>query len=397
MSQSLIYRDCPVCDSNAAQPHWQKGDLRVVRCGQCGMVYANPVPSEMAGGSFYEQAGEAYYLSPAKLESDYAGVRFERELRLFRKHCPHGSVLDVGCSSGAFLFQLRQRWLMDYRVLGTDVSGAPLDYAESRGVPVVRGDFPEQDFKNLAGMNKLGASPPSLQPHELSVWGGGAPSTGSAGCQPAPQRAEPVLGAPVQGELPPPTMDAHRGHEPHQNPSPGLRPPSPHPMARGQRKGNPSALFDAITFWATLEHLSEPRRFLEKAHSLLKPGGHCFVLVPNLKSLAARWLGAKYRYVYPQHLNYFSATTLSGLSERAGFQVVARRFTHFNPVVIWQDWRRGGREVSNVERGELLKQTTALKQKPQLRPVKWCYGVTESILGCAGLADNVALVLRKPH
>ncbi len=41
----------------------------------------------------------------------------------------------------------------------------------------------------------------------------------------------------VLGELRPPTMDAHRGHEPHQNPSPGLRPPSPHPMGRGQGEG----------------------------------------------------------------------------------------------------------------------------------------------------------------
>jgi uncharacterized Zn finger protein len=50
MNQSLIYRDCPVCDGNTTQPHWQKGELRIVRCGNCGMVYANPVPAEMASG-----------------------------------------------------------------------------------------------------------------------------------------------------------------------------------------------------------------------------------------------------------------------------------------------------------------------------------------------------------
>ncbi len=352
MSQALIYRDCPVCDGNAAQPHWQKGDLRVVRCGQCGMVYANPVPSEMAGGSFYEQAGETYYLSPAKVESDYAEVRFERELRLFRKHCPRGSVLDVGCSSGAFLFQLRKRWPMDYRILGTDVSGPPLDYAESRDVPVARGNFLEQDFKNLT----------------------------------------------VRWERRPPMMNAHRGHEPHQNPSPDpatAGPPSPHPMGSGQGEGNSSARFDAITFWATLEHLSEPKRFLDQAHSLLKPGGLCFVLVPNLRSLAMRLLGAKYRYVYAQHLNYFYAETLKQIGRRAGFVVVSTRFTHFNPVVIWQDWRGGGREVSNVERGELLKQTTALKQKPWLKPAKWLYRLSEQTLGVLGLADNLVVMFRK--
>ena len=335
MSQSLIYRDCPVCDGNAAQPHWHKGELRIVRCAQCGMVYANPVASEMATGTFYDEAGKDYYLSPAKLESDYADVRFERELRLFRKHCPRGAVLDVGCSSGAFLFQLRKRWPADYQILGTDVSGPPLDYAESRGVPVVRGDFLAHDFDNVT----TGQTKATPHPVPLPIgWGEGGRR-------------------PSEGTL---------------------------------------AAFDAVTLWAVTEHLAEPRRFLEKAHSLLTPGGLCFVLVPNLRSLAVRLLGVKYRYVYAQHLNYFSAQTLSRLGTQVGFEIVTTRFTHFNPMVIWQDWRGSGREVSNAERGELLKQTTALKQKPWLKPVKWLYGLTEKGLGCAGLADNVVAVLRKP-
>jgi 2-polyprenyl-3-methyl-5-hydroxy-6-metoxy-1,4-benzoquinol methylase len=327
MSASLVYRDCPVCDQNAAQPHWHKGELRVVRCGHCGMVYANPVAAEMASGEYYEAAGHEYYLTPDKLRSDYADVRFERELRLFRRHCPRGAVLDVGCSSGAFLFQLRQRWPADYQVLGTDASGPPLDYAESRGVPVVRGDFLEQDF-------------------------GGRP------------------GAPASGPARPRNRDQSAGPE-------------------------TAAPFDAITLWAVAEHLAAPKRFLEQAHTLLQPGGLCFVLVPNLRSLAVRLLGAKYRYVYAQHLNYFSAQTLSRIGTQVGFELVTTRFIHFNPAVIWQDWRDGGREVPNAERGELLKRTTALKQKPWLKPLKWLYGLTEKVLGVLSWADNVTVVLRK--
>ena len=266
------------------------------------MIYANPIPANMASGEFYDAAGKDYYLSPAKLESDYADVRFERELRLFRKHCPCGAVLDVGCSSGAFLFQLQKRWPGDYETLGTDVSGPPLDYAESRGVPVVRGDFLRQD---LGGRT-----------------------------------------------------------------------------------------FDAVTFWAVIEHLAEPKRFLDKAHTLLQPGGFCFVLVPNFNSLARRLLGARYRYVYEQHLNYFTAQTFTSLCAPK-FEVMETRFTHFNPVVIWQDWRSGGREVSNAERGELLKRTMAYKQKAWMKPAKALYGLAEKSLGTLDLADNLAVVLKK--
>ena len=302
MPSAPVLRKCPVCARDEAQPHLQKGELRVVRCGHCSMVYANPVAGEIASGDFYNRAGADYYLSPAKLESDYAAVRFERELRLFHNHCPHGAVLDVGCSSGAFLFQLNQRFPGDYEILGTDVSGAPLDYAESRGVPVVRGDFLRQDF--------------------------------------------------------------------------------------GGRK------FDALTFWAVLEHLAEPKQFLEKAWTLLKPQGLCFVLVPNLESLAARVLGGRYRYFYPQHLNYFSRATLARIVQDR-FGVIEMRSTHFNPIALWQDWRGGGAEVSNRERAELLQRTTAYKQNPWLAPAKLFYRLVESALGRLRLADNLAAVLRK--
>jgi 2-polyprenyl-3-methyl-5-hydroxy-6-metoxy-1,4-benzoquinol methylase len=266
------------------------------------MIYANPVGEEFASGEYYNRDAADYYLSPAKLESDYARVRFERELRLFRKHCQAGNVLDVGCSSGAFLHQLRERFPGNYEILGTDVSGAPLDYAESRGIPVWRGDF-------------------------------------------------------LRGDL---------GNE----------------------------RFDAITFWAVLEHLLEPKQFVERAASLLKPHGLCFVLVPNMDSLAVRLIGARYRYIYQQHLNYFTQRTLTKLAVNE-FSVISMKVTHFNPVVIYQDWRNHGTEVSNTERGDLLKRTTAYKQNPLLRPVKLAYKLAESLLGSLNLADNLVAVLRE--
>jgi 2-polyprenyl-3-methyl-5-hydroxy-6-metoxy-1,4-benzoquinol methylase len=302
MNLPPVSRACPVCGSGDAQAHLQKARLRLVRCRRCSMVYANPVPTEFASGRYYDEAGADYYLSPAKLASDYAPVRFERELRLFRRHCQTGAVLDVGCSSGAFLYQLNRCYPGAYDLLGTDASGPALAYAESRGVPVVRGNFPEQNFD-------------------------------------------------------------------------------------GKR-------FDAVTFWAVLEHLLEPRAFLEKAWSILQPQGLCFVLVPNLRSLASRLLGARYRYIYPQHLNYFTTATLSRLAENR-FSIIETRSTHFNPVVIWQDWRLRGAEISNRERAELLKRTTAYKQNPLLGPAKILYRLTEKVLGRLNLADNLAVVLRK--
>jgi 2-polyprenyl-3-methyl-5-hydroxy-6-metoxy-1,4-benzoquinol methylase len=295
-----IHRECPLCGKNIPSAFLQKNELVLVRCKDCAMIYTNPVPAEMAG-EYYNNLGTPFYLSPEKLEGDYASVRFERELRLFQKFCSQGTVLDVGCSTGAFLYQLKLRG--NYRAVGTDISKPALDYARSRGLEIIGGSFGDYDF--------------------------------------------------------------------------------------GERR------FDAITFWAVIEHLLEPKKFLSKAAALLKSGGHCFILVPNMKSLAVRLLGKKYRYIFPQHVNYFTARTLEEFSLTEDFGMVASGSMHFNPIVIWQDFRGRGDFVPDEQRAALFKRTTAYKQNPVLKPAKLIYRFTEKILGGLNLADNLFIVLRK--
>jgi SAM-dependent methyltransferase len=299
---AALYRACPICAARDTRPHWTKPDVSLVQCGACGMVLASPVPEAMASGKHYEGLVESLYLSPEKLAADYAPVRFERESRLFREFCPRGRVLDLGCSTGGFLHQLEARWPGEYERLGMDVVGPALDYAESKGVPVLRGSFLEHNFDEQQ--------------------------------------------------------------------------------------------FDAVTLWAVVEHLIEPVKFLQKAASLLHPGGHCFVLVPNLHSLAMRLLGPRYRYVMAEHVNYFTAATLRLLVSRVpGLEVVTLRSTHFNPVVIWQDWRSKGQSAPDAERVALLKRTTAWKQRGGL--LRAGYRAVEKALAAARLADNLVFVARR--
>ncbi len=321
----MIERACPGCGGTEHRPHWRKEDVRLVQCVACGMVFANPVPAALATGEHYEGLADGLYLSPDKLAADYAAVRFERELKLFREFCggpltpahspsdgeresraPSASrrVLDVGCSTGGFLFQLETRWPDVYERLGTDVVGPALDHAERQGVPVLRANFLEHDF--------------------------------------------------------------------------------------GAKQ------FDAVTLWAVVEHLVDPSKFLAKAAKVLRPGGHCFVLVPNLQSLALRLLGPRYRYVMAEHVNYFTAATLRRfVATVPGLEVVALRSTHFNPVVLWQDWRSGGRQVPDAERVALLKRTTTWKQRGAFGLVRRSYAAVERTLGLFKMADNLVVVTRR--
>lgn len=163
----------------------------------------------------------------------------------------------------------------------------------------------------------------------------------------------------------------------------------------------PEESFDAVTFWAVLEHLVKPREFLHKAWTILRPGGVCFVLVPNLQSLAVRLLGARYRYILPEHVNYFSRATLrhallAATEPPLSWEIIECRTTHFNPAVLWQDWRNPGVERSGADRAELLRRTTAWKRSRWSQPLRPMYRLSEGVLGLLNLADNLLCVARRP-
>src|SRR3954468_10257281 len=125
-------------------PKWTKPGVEVVQCADCGMRFVRSVALQFATADFYRNSG--YHLSPDKLAGDFAPVRFERELRIFRRFCPAGDVLDVGCSTGAFLYQLKTRWPDRYSVFGTDVAVGPLEYAAAKGIEVIHGPFAGHEF-----------------------------------------------------------------------------------------------------------------------------------------------------------------------------------------------------------------------------------------------------------
>ncbi len=84
---------------------------------------------------------------------------------------------------------------------------------------------------------------------------------------------------------------------------------------------------DVITFWDVLEHLPDPVASLRRARQLLAPGGLVAATVPNAGSAVARlsgrrWFGYK---TAGEHLQFFSAATVSRCFEMAGFRVELRR------------------------------------------------------------------------
>ena len=80
---------------------------------------------------------------------------------------------------------------------------------------------------------------------------------------------------------------------------------------------------DALCMWDTIEHLSQPRDFIEKAGRDVRPGGLLALTTGDIDSLNARLRGRRWRMIHPPtHLHYFSRRTLVRLLDSAGFDVV---------------------------------------------------------------------------
>lgn len=81
-------------------------------------------------------------------------------------------------------------------------------------------------------------------------------------------------------------------------------------------------LFDGIVMRSYLEHEERPMQVLEGARRALKPTGAVYVKVPNWGSVNRRVTGGRWCGVrLPDHVNYFTAASLTAMAAEAGFDL----------------------------------------------------------------------------
>ncbi len=77
--------------------------------------------------------------------------------------------------------------------------------------------------------------------------------------------------------------------------------------------------FDVISIRNVLEHIRDPKYFLQLACSKLKPFGYLFIEVPNLYKPFTTDLNDFFSF---QHLYHFSPVTLRNLLDKVGFKII---------------------------------------------------------------------------
>lgn len=93
--------------------------------------------------------------------------------------------------------------------------------------------------------------------------------------------------------------------------------------------------FDVVSFWGSLEHMSDPLRALRKAYTMLKPCGKIIIWVPNIESLEAKIFRKFWHHLeLPTHYYQFSARVLKKFLERISFKVKRVRFDPISMGII---------------------------------------------------------------
>lgn len=150
--EELSERACPICGSNDdgelfAEPHFDSASLdehafasrkrpermrlRLVRCPECDLAYASPLPSPEALATAYDEAA-----FDSGEEARYAARTYADSLAELLPRLPDRvGALDVGTGEGAFLTELLRLGFTE--VGGVEPSAAPIAEAEPEVRPLI--------------------------------------------------------------------------------------------------------------------------------------------------------------------------------------------------------------------------------------------------------------------
>ena len=80
--------------------------------------------------------------------------------------------------------------------------------------------------------------------------------------------------------------------------------------------------YDVVVSWDVLEHVRDPKVFIESCGKYLRPGGTLCVSTMDIDTWAPRLLKTRWPWLMNMHLFYFDRATVADLLDRAGFSLV---------------------------------------------------------------------------
>ena len=137
--------DCPICKGNKGKLAFKKQGYNYFRCKICGLVFIWPQPGPESNSQIYQQWGENHYLNKDKIEVDFSSS-FKERLDLIEPYRKNNRILDVGCSTGAFLSAAQDN---NWNTYGVEISHPSALHAKNkRNLKVFCGTLKEANYED---------------------------------------------------------------------------------------------------------------------------------------------------------------------------------------------------------------------------------------------------------
>lgn len=91
-----------------------------------------------------------------------------------------------------------------------------------------------------------------------------------------------------------------------------------------ENKMLPSGYFDIVCIFQVVEHMDRLHELMQSMFSLLKPGGHLYIAVPNAARIQFNESNGGLLDIPPNHIGRYSHKNISLLSANNGFKVISQ-------------------------------------------------------------------------
>src|SRR3990172_6416454 len=114
---------CRFCKSTDYKVLFIKYGYEVAKCNECGLTFLNFDPdneffSNYYAEDFFNDPGIKHAYSDYEKEAESLKKSFKSRIAILSKYQSNGTLLDIGCATGAFMEVTSSRW----DVYGIDVS-----------------------------------------------------------------------------------------------------------------------------------------------------------------------------------------------------------------------------------------------------------------------------------
>ncbi|EKD96516.1 MAG: methyltransferase type 11 [uncultured bacterium] len=140
---------CRLCKSNDYKVLFIKYGYEVAKCSECGLTFLNFDPDEKFFYNYYSEdffndPGIKHAYSDYEKEAESLKKSFKNRVDILSKYHGSGTLLDVGCATGAFMEVASSKW----DVYGVDVSEYAVEQAKKKNLKAFAGVIKDSPYIN---------------------------------------------------------------------------------------------------------------------------------------------------------------------------------------------------------------------------------------------------------